>query len=234
MTMRFPDDTHRHCIVGMTGTGKTTFALWCLAQRSYDQIPWIVVDFKRDPMIHKLPQKEIVRIDRTPPKHAGIYVVQPSPADIDEGLVTQFFWQIWAREGMPGKSRRGTGVYIDEGYMMKPTDRGLRAILTQGRSKRIPVMALSQRPTLISPMILSESEFKTIFYLQHERDIERVQEWLPRHDERGQRVDPWSLANHHSYWYGMIDREFCTMAPCPPEDEILDMFDRKRVRRRWF
>ena len=54
--MDFPDDSHRHAIFGMTGTGKTVFGLWCLSQRSYDKIPWIILDFKRDPVIRRLPQ----------------------------------------------------------------------------------------------------------------------------------------------------------------------------------
>ena len=51
--MQFPDDSHRHAIFGRTGTGKTVFGLWCLSQRSYDKIPWIIIDFKRD-MIFKI------------------------------------------------------------------------------------------------------------------------------------------------------------------------------------
>lgn len=228
--MDFPDDTHRHAIFGMTGTGKTVFGLWCLSQRSYDRIPWIIVDFKRDPVIRRLPQLDEVRIDQSPPKHRGLYVVRPEPADADEGLVTQFLYAIWRREGL-GNSRDGTGIFIDEGYMIKPQDRALRAVLTQGRSKRIPVIALSQRPSWISPFILSESEFKTVFFLQHKADIDRVGEWLPRQDQHGEFVDPYALPQHHSYWYGVPHREFARLAPCPDEDTVIDRFDNRRYRR---
>jgi DNA helicase HerA-like ATPase len=231
--LQTPDDTHRHAIFGMTGTGKTVFGLWCLSHRSYDRMPWIIIDFKRDPVIRRLPQLDEVRIDQTPPKHRGLYVVRPSPADADDGLVTQFLYQVWRREGLENSSRQGTGIFIDEGYMIKPQDRALRAVLTQGRSKRIPVIALSQRPSWISPFILSESEFKSVFFLQHKSDIDRVGEWLPARDQNGWSVDPYTLPQHHSYWYGVPNREFVRLAPCPDEEEVIDRFDTRRVRRYW-
>jgi hypothetical protein len=229
--LAFPDDTHRHAIFGMTGTGKTVFGLWCLSRRSFTDVPWIIYDFKRDPTIRRLPQLEEVRIDQAPPKHRGLYVVRPSPADVDEGLATQHLYQVWAREGLENSRRRGTGIFIDEGYALNARDRALRAVLTQGRSKRIPVIALSQRPAWVSPFILSESEFKTIFFLQHQGDIDRVCEWLPQRDEHGDRVNPYLLPKHHSYWYCLTTREFRKLSPCPPEDEVLDLFDNRRVRR---
>jgi DNA helicase HerA-like ATPase len=227
----FPDDTNRHAIVGMTGTGKTVFGLWCLSQRSYDRIPWIIFDTKLDPIIRELPQLTEVDIRHEPPASRGLYVVRPSPADFDEGLPTQYLYKIWAREGLAHSRRRGTGIFIDEGYSFRALDPALRAVLTQGRSKRIPMICLSQRPAWISPFILSESEFKTVFFLQHQSDIKRVSEWLPARDEHGAAIDPYTLPDHHSYWYGIKGREFRTLGPCPPEQEILDAFDRRRVRR---
>ncbi len=124
-------------------------------------------------------------------------------------------------------------MFIDEGYAFKPNDRALRAVLTQGRSKRIPVIALSQRPAWVSPFIFSESEFRSIFFLDHPPDVDRVQEWLPRRDEHGNRPNPENLPRHHSYWYCGPHREFRTFGPCPDEGEILDVFDRRKVRSRW-
>jgi len=232
--LKFPNDGHRHAIFGMTGTGKTTFALWSLSQRSYDKIPWIIFDFKRDAIIRKMPQLTEVDVSGEPPKWAGLYVVRPSPAEVDEGLATQFLYKIWAREGLPHSSRRGTGILIDEGYALNPRDRALRAVLTQGRSKRIPMILLSQRPAWVSPFMLSESEFKTVFFLQNKADIDRVCEWMPRTDDRGEQVDPYMLPPHHSYWYCLTSRQFARLAPCPAEEAFLDLFDARRTRRFWF
>lgn len=217
--MRSPDDTQRHAIYGMTGSGKTTFALWQLSRRSYDRMPWIIVDFKRDPIIGQIPRLEEIDIDGKPPRSRGLYVVRPGPEDVDDGIVTQWFYKVWEAERI--------GLLIDESYMIKRYDQGLRAILTQGRSKRIPVIMLSQKPSWVSPFIHSESEFKSVFYLQMPEDIERVKEWLPPRRD----IDPGTLAPHHSYWYCVPTREFASFGPCPNEDAVLDMFDNRVVVR---
>lgn len=218
MPLRFPNDTERHAIVGMTGSGKTTFGLWCLSRRRYDKMPWIIIDFKRDPAIARIPRLEEFGVSEKLPRGKGLFVVRPTPADIDDGLVTDLFFRIWDKEK--------TGIFIDEGYMIPRLDKGLRTVLTQGRSKRIPMIALSQRPAFISPFLLSESEYKSVFYLGHPSDIERMNQWMPA-------CDPTSLPDHFSFWYGIKGREFATLAPCPNEDQILDAFDNKIARRRF-
>lgn len=221
--LKQPDDGHRHAIFGMTGMGKTVFGLWCLSRRSFTEKPWIIVDFKRDGIIKQIPRCEEIDINDRIPRHAGLYVVRPEMQDETNGPVTDFLYRVWNKER--------TGLFIDEGYGMHPRDKGLRAVLTQGRSKRIPVIALSQRPAWVSPFILSESEFKSIFFLQTPADIDRVQEWLPRNDLRGDRVNPAMLPEHHSYWYCLTKREFRTFGPCPDEQEVLDIFDNRRAKR---
>ncbi len=192
--------------------------MWCLAQRDFDEKPWIIVDFKVDPMIAEIPRIEEIGTQSKIPKHKGLYVVRPTINDIDDGEVSEMFFRIWNKEN--------TGVFIDEGYMIPRLDRGLRTLLTQGRSKHIPMINLSQRPAFISPWLLSESEFKSVFYLEHPADIERINEYMPP-------VSPSALPDHHSYWYQRQGRELLRLKPCPGEQEILDMFDRRRVRRWW-
>ena len=216
-----PDDTQRHAIYGMTGSGKTTFALWQLAQRSYDRMPWIIVDFKHDKIIRKIPRIEEISINDKPPRWRGLYVVRPEPADVDDDSVTDFFYEIWRREKV--------GILIDECYMIKRYDPGLRTLLTQGRSKHIPMIVLSQKPSWISPFIHSESEFKSVFFLQMPEDIKRVQEWMPPDRD----IRPGNLPPHESYWYCLPSREFAHFGPCPDENAVFDMFDAKVFRRRF-
>jgi hypothetical protein len=217
--MVFPSDSEHHAVYGMNGSGKTVFALWCLSMRSFDKMPWIIIDFKRDEMIAKIPRLEEIGIDDNPPKRKGLYVVRPLPSDADDGIVTEFLMKVWARER--------TGLFLDEGYMIKPTDRGLKAVLTQGRSKHIPVIALSQRPSWISPFIHSETSFKSVFFLQMPQDVQRVQEWLPPG------VEPRDLPPHHSYYYAVKTRQIARLSACPDENAILQKFDDKFVRR-WY
>lgn len=227
--LRFPDDTQRHAIVGTTGSGKTTFGTWCLSRRNYNRMPWIIIDAKRDPMIADIPGLEEIDITSKPPRGGkrgrGLYVTRPTPGDFDDGLCTAFLYRVWENED--------TGLFIDEGYAFKQFDRGLRTVYTQGRSKHIPAISLSQKPSWVSPFLFSESEFKSVFYLDQPADIDRAMAWLPARDPNtGAEVRPDLLEDHFSYWCHRR-KEFALLAPCPPEAEIMDEFDRKRVKRTW-
>lgn len=207
----------------MTGTGKTVFGLWCLSQRSFDRMPWIVMDFKRDTTIADMPGLDEIDITDRVPSRKGLYVVRPQPQKTNDGPVTDFLFRVWEKENV--------GLFIDESYMINRYNDGLRAVLTQGRSKHIPVIMLSQKPTWVSPFMHSESEFKTVFFLQMPKDIETVQDWLPQRDGNKTRVDIGNLPNYHSYWYSVHGREIAKLGPCPPEQEVLDIFDRRRVKK---
>ncbi len=83
MALHTPGDQHRHAIVGQTGSGKTTFGLWMLSRRSFDKMPWIIVDAKRDDIIADIPHQEEIDVGSKIPKHPGLYVVRPTIADFD-------------------------------------------------------------------------------------------------------------------------------------------------------
>ena len=222
--LRFPNDGHRHAIVGMTGSGKTVFGMSMLSRRSFDKKPWIIFDSKRDKLIRDIPHlNEISLADRKLPRKAGLYVVRPVPGQSED--IEKWLWKLWGQEK--------TGLFIDEGYSIHPRSPALQAVLTQGRSKRIPVIALSQRPAHVSPFILSESDFISVFYLQTPQDVERVQEYLP-HDKHANPIDPSELPNHHSFWWHGAHREFARFGPCEDENSILNRFDTRKVRRYYF
>ena len=216
--MKFPDDTQRHAIVGRTGSGKTQAALWALQKRSYTAMPWIIIDYKGDSGIAKIPGLKEINVNRAPPKHAGLYVVRPFP-DVDDEALDNMMWKIWAN----GK----TGVFLDEGYMISRYNKAYRALLTQGRSKRIPIITLSQSPAWISPFIFRESEFIQMFHLQTPADKQRMGEFIPG-------ADPSALDKYHSYYFNVLDYELTHLSPVPKLGEILDRFDQKRPPKRWF
>lgn len=226
--LTFPDDTQRHAIIGMTGSGKTHFGLWCLSQRSFDRMPWVIIDSKRDPLLKSLPHAEEVAIDRKPPTRKGLYITRPGVADFEGGTVTGFLYDMWRQEDI--------GLFIDEGYQFNRFDPALRTVLTQGRAKHVPVISLSQKPSWVSPFLFSESEFKSIFYLDMPNDIDRVMEWMPagqRDPVTGGRVDPSGLPDHHSYWRHRR-AEFARLAPCESMDIILERFEDRAPKRRFF
>jgi DNA helicase HerA-like ATPase len=218
--LRFPNDTHRHAIVGMTGSGKTVFGMSMLSRRSFNRRPWLIFDSKRDKLIRQIPHLNEIGIEERIPSKRGLYVVRPVPGQHEE--IDQWLWKLWRHEN--------AGLFIDEGYSIRAHSEALQAVLTQGRSKNLPVIALSQRPAHVSPFIMSESDFISVFYLQNPRDVERVQEYLP-HDKWSNPIDPSELPNHHSFWWHGARREFARFGPCEPEDIILDRFDARKVRR---
>lgn len=216
--MRFPNDTERHAIFGMTGSGKTQFAIWAWSRRSFDVMPWIAIDFKGDELIAQIPGlREIGVNDRWPPKHPGNYVVRPLPHE--EKQLDEFLWKIWRRGNI--------GVFLDEGYMIGRFNHAYRAILTQGRSKHVPVITLSQSPAWISPWILRESEFITSFYLNTKADVERVQQYMPR-------FNPEALGKFQSYMWSVKERQMVYLDPVPSCDVILQRFAERQPKRRFF
>lgn len=206
--MRFPGDRDRLSIVGATGSGKTVAACWHLANQRYDLKPWVVYDFKGDELISAINGAEHREFDDELPKRPGIYVYHPDPDD--DASLDNHMRQIWARENM--------GVYVDEGYMVGKNNRGFRRLLTQGRSKRIPMIVLSQRPVWMDRFVFSESGFFQVFRLQHEKDLKNVNEFIPyKMKER--------LPEYHSYYYDVARNEMGVAKPAPDPDAILDTFD---------
>jgi hypothetical protein len=211
--MRLPNDSQRHAIYGQTGSGKTVAGLWSLEQRSWHRQPWLIYDWKRDPTIARIPRLEEVSVTARLPRHAGLYVVRPMPHDIDE--VEAQLWQVWQR----GR----TGLFVDEVYRMGRFNKAFDAIMTQGRSKRIPVIGCSQRPSWLAPFYMSESDFHQVLHVPHPDDWRRLQQWIP--DLQATRRD------FTSQYYDVARGEMTRLKPVPDEEEILDRFDRKMPRK---
>lgn len=184
--------------------------MWALAQRSYDARPWIVFDYKGDELIKGIDRIEEVRIDKAPPKQAGLFVVRPGPHEHD--LVKAFLWKVW--------KQRNTGLFFDEGYMVSGQGKKcepLDAILTQGRSLSVPVITLCQRPVWLNRFVISETDIYQIFHLNSDADIDKVAEFVPRECRA-------ELPRFWSHWYDVAKRYHCVVRPVPDDDTILDAF----------
>lgn len=209
MPLNFPDDTQRLSIIGSTGSGKTQAALWHLSHRRFDLMPWVVYDFKRDGSISTLPYARPIAVTEIPVK-PGVYVVNPLPDDVD-GVENQM-QHIWQRGSM--------GIYIDEGYMVGNNNRAFRSLLTQGRSKQIPMIVLSQRPVWMDRFVFSESEFFQVFRLQHKKDVENVRGFVPA--DLGKR-----LPEFYSYYYDVKTDTVSVLRPVPEIETIHETFARR-------
>jgi hypothetical protein len=209
----FPDDTQRLGIFGATGSGKTQAALWHLSHRNYHEMPWVAYNTKSDASIDGIPYAREIQIDEVPAE-PGLFIVKPLPHQTDE--VEAHLWAIWGRGG--------TGVYIDEGYAMGSNNQAFRALLTQGRSKGIPMIVLSQRPVWLDRFVFSESEFLQAFRLQHRKDRAVMEELIPEKLER--------LPAYHSWYYDALGDHVHHMAPVPSLAVIHATFERRLSRER--
>lgn len=211
---RLANDSQRHSIYGKTGSGKTVGGLFYLEKRSWPTKPWTIFDFKRDRIIREIPRLEEIDIRHPPPKKPGLYVVRPLP-ELEQGEVENYLWKVWDNEDH--------GIFVDESYMMGRFNKAYDSLWTQGRSKNIPIIALSQRPSWLSRFQMTESEFHQLFHLRKPEDLDRLREYMPGIPEKTRR-------NFHSYYYDDERDELIYLHPTPDENEILNRFD-LRMRR---
>jgi hypothetical protein len=198
-------------VIGRTGSGKTHAAVWHLSQRDFTQMPWVIFDFKRDDLINDIPGLVEISVSGNPPSRPGLYVVHPLPGDPD---VEDFLWKIWTRGNV--------GLYIDEGYMFGQYNKAWQAILTQGRSKRIPVILLSQRPAWLDRFALSESDFFQIFQLNQASDRKRVKGLVPEDVDLERDARDWQ-----SHYYDVKNNVYALLRPMPSRDKIMSIYRQK-------
>jgi hypothetical protein len=216
--MRLPTDTERIVIAGHTGSGKTLEALCHLSLRSIDARPWIILDQKGDDLVARCPVSGPLTLTDPLPEEPGLYVVR---AEIDDerrrGPVEEFLLRVYERGGI--------GVMIDEGGMLGMHNRGLRALLTLGRSRSCPLIFLTQRPRNIDTYALSESEYLQFFNLPHPDDRDRIARFVPP-----DRLDFDLLreaGQYHSFYYDVRNDDLEIVAPCP---EFTVVYDRLLTR----
>jgi|SRR5579863_3564844 len=218
---RFPNDQQRLVILGATGSGKTNAALWHLSQRNFDEKPWVIYDFKHDDLIESIEGAQHIDVGAPPPVRPGLYVVNPSPgqeSDVDDQMM-----RIWNQENV--------GVYVDEGYMVPKNSIGFRSILTQGRSKHIPVITLSQRPVWMDRFVFTEANYIQVFRLQHIDDTKSVEGFVPNPtDDPKKHPLRKRLPEYWSYYYDVGRNKLMEVKPVPDPDTIIDTFD-LRLRR---
>ena len=213
--MRLPDLTQRIAIVGRTGSGKTQAGVWHLSQKDFNRHKWLIFDFKNDELINSIEGVHELSVGEAP-KRSGLYITHPTPKDEDD--VEKAMWKIWENEN--------TGVFVDEGYMIGNRSPAMNALLTQGRSKRIPMIVLSQRPAWMSRFVFSEADFYQVFGLADEEDHKRVRQFIPNY-KRGIQ-----LPRYHSIYHDVSEYDTVLLTPVPERDAILDAFSEKLRRQR--
>ncbi len=201
-----PKSDERTVIIGATGSGKTNFGTWLLHTRDWWRRVWFVLDFKGEKLFGEL---ELIpwRFGDPWPENPGLYWVRILPGE--EELVSQFFLACYNNENV--------GVYIDEGYMLPYQDKWVRACLTQGRSKNIELICLTQRPVKIDVFFFSEASYFGVFNLRVKEDKKRVSEYMDGLEIK-------RLPQYYCLWYDVAHDESTIFEPVPAPDEIIKLF----------
>lgn len=211
---RLPNDTQRLAIIGRTGSGKTQAGVWHLSKRAYDRMPWIAFNFKGDELINSIPGTQTLGLDASVPSKPGIYVVDVAPDEKE--VADDFLMRVWKHEKC--------GLYIDEGYMLSGLP-GFRRCLTQGRSKQIPIILLSQRPVWMDRFAWSEADFFQIFNVAIADDKKTIASYV------GGSVLG-RLTDFHSHWYDVARDKTFRLRPVPERDILIrDFKSRLSVKR---
>lgn len=188
----------------MTGTGKTVFGAWLLSKQRFDERPWVCLDFKREILWDKVGDPPMRPIGLgTIPKKKGLYRLDVTPRD-NEAL-EEWLWRVWDKENI--------GIFCDEVSLI-PQKEAFKACLRQGRSKRIPIIACTQRPVDCDREVFSEANYVSVFRVKDARDYKIIQQFT------GNAAVEKPLPKHWSYWYDAAQNSLQTLRPCPPPDQV--------------
>lgn len=206
-----PTNRQRVAVIGSNGTGKTQFAFWLLSRADFTSQPWIIFNYKRDELLCSMDRIKEIEIGELP-KHPGIYNIFPRPR-IDDAKVEGLMEKIYQSENV--------GCYFDEGYMV-PDKAAFPAILTQGRSKHIPSIILTQRPSWISRFVFSEANHYALFHLSDGDDRKTMRRFMPDNVDLTK-----PLPKYHSWYYTVGDQSALALAPVPDADTLRDIIDQR-------
>lgn len=214
--IRLPSSSDRIVIVGRTGSGKSQAGSWHLSMQAFDTMPWVILDYKNDPdeIFNRVANAQQISYKEVPSK-PGIYILKVFPGDND--VLDEWLWSVWERGDI--------GIFVDEGTMIDRYSRPFNSMLTQGRSKHIPMIILTQQPVNISGYVFSESGFWQVFDLTRKSDRKKVEEntEIP-HD--------YKLEDYHSYYYDVGKKKLVKFGPVPDAETILANIDRRAPKQR--
>jgi hypothetical protein len=217
MKFRLPGAEDRTVVIGATGTGKTVFGAWLLSRQNFKARPWVCIDYKNEilwDMVGDPPMRDL-RINQMPGK-IGLYRLRVRP-DQDEELEA-WLWEIWSKENV--------GLFCDEASLL-PKGSAFKAVLRQGRSKRIPVISCTQRPVEVDREVFTEAQYVSVFRVQDKRDYKIVSDFTNGSDVSR------PLPPHCSYWYDARQSHLFTLKPCPDAPILAERL-KEEVPYRWF
>jgi hypothetical protein len=216
---RLPGADNKTIVIGANGSGKTIFGAWLLSKQRFDKRPWVILDFKNEELWDQVgyPPIKRLRLGEMPAKkQLGLFIMTVLPGQ--EDLLEEWLWKVFRREDI--------GLFCDEVTLIQ-NSKAFLAILRMGRSKRIPLIACTQRPVKVERELFTESQFKVIFRLDDARDYKTVEEFTGDADLSK------PLPEHWCYWYDSPKRSLHVLKPCPPPDTVAKSL-RRAAPYTWF
>lgn len=201
MAFRVPNNSERVAVMGMTGGGKTQGGVFLLSRMNFTEIPWVILDFKREALFQEIMPFDLPKWE--PPRDPGIYRRTVTPYDMEK--IEDFLLQVHAQGNC--------GIFVDEGYELQYSQ-AFKLVLTQGRSLQIPVITCTQRPKLVPVAVFSEANFFMIYNLTYPDDKILVAKYVGRTKPLER------LKQYYFYWYDVIDDRLTKMRPVPDRMEI--------------
>lgn len=163
-----PRPQERTCLIGTTGSGKTTMARWLL-----NYYPYVVIFDPKDEIRWEGYKRFTTLRDLAGAKEPKL-IYAPIASELrDEDFHEAFFRWIY--------ERKNTLLYVDEVYAIayrQDIPDSYHACLTRGRTRNISVISATQRPKDIHPVILSENENFFIYRLQLSQDKEAIRKTI--------------------------------------------------------
>lgn len=211
---RLANDSEVVVIAGRRGSGKSMGALHQLSQRSFDQRPWFLLDFKHDDIAARVPTSAPpLAPDDDLPSDPGIYAVRCDPNDAGRNSeVDNLLSEIY--------DMGNAGVLIDEGMFLGQQNRGLRQIALLGRSRSVPLIFVTQRFMKCDTDALAETDFVQSYHQAHPDDVERLRDFIPKNrinfDELARRGE------YYSYNYHIPKDDLRIEAPGPDFQTIYE------------
>lgn len=196
-----PGANHRTVVIGANGTGKTVLGAWVLGKQRFKERPWVCLDFKNEELWDLVgdPPMRDLRLGDMPGKK-GLYRMAVFPGE--EKKLAEWLWAVWRKENI--------GLFVDEVTLIdKEASTPFKAILRQGRSKRIPVIACTQRPVDVDREVFTEANFVSVFRVDDMRD-HKVIKMFTRDAPMEKPLPPF-----WSYWYDKGKNSLTILKPVP-------------------
>jgi Helicase HerA, central domain len=210
---RLPDTSDRTAVIGRTGSGKSHFAAWLLSTQNFDEMPWIIIDFKHEhsDIINQIPRVQYLSYSDPLPIRPGLYMLKARTRDKDE--MHEWLERILANGNI--------GLFFDEVFPIGQWNHSFNEIMMQGRSRNVPVIVCTQRPSNVSTYCFSEATFYYIFDVTKVSDRKKINEEIPLIPR------DYKLEEYNSFYYDVPKKVFMPVKPAPDAKTIIENIDEK-------